>query len=240
MQTVSKDGWNELLDTAAQTFKVLARAKLRSGKPLTTDHWYDLAAETAERATPRRDVAIIAVFQARPMLLSRALADDARTLAEAGFLLIRDALRDELSGRLNSLRAEVMSGRPLEDLLEATRQLRLFSQAHPDWELFAPRLDEAFELRMQEDHRREVLPKLGREPEVIAAYLTAYAREVLPEGLDETLALIASAPGIACRPALPAASFETSATLTLEEGVVEHLAGVLKRFWERQWAADAA
>ena len=239
MESLSQAGWNELLDIAADTFKVLARNKLRTGKPMAVDQWFDLAAETAERATPRRDVAIIAVLQSRPMLLSRALADDARSLAEAAFLLIRDSLRDELSGRLNSLRAEVTSGRPLDDPHAATRQLRLFGQAHPDWEVYVPRLEQAFELRMQEDLRREALPKLGRDPEVIAAYLTAYAREVLPEGLDETLALIASAPEIACRAPVPAPSFETSATLTLEEGVVEHLVGVFKRFWELQWASAA-
>jgi hypothetical protein len=239
MDQPGQNSWLQLLDVAAETFKVLARNKMRGGTGLSTEQWYDLAADTAERVTPRRDVALIALMRARPALLSRPLDDDARSLAEAAYTLFRDALRDELSGRLNSLRADLMHAPKVIVAAEAHQQLKEFVQTNADWELFAPRVEEVFMLQMEEDFQRGVLPELGRDPRRVIAYIGAFARESLPEGADEILSLIASAPPILVREPAPGQTFEACATLTLEEAVGEHLVDRFKLFWERQWAAAA-
>jgi hypothetical protein len=234
MKTRSQLTWNQLLAEAFETFKVLARNRLRGGEMMTTDKWYDMAAEAAERATPRRDVRLLEVLQSQPALMARSPGEATGSLGEAAFVLVREALQDEIAGRMNSLQSEVVHGRNVPHAPESGRALRDATHAHPDWESFKPRLEEAFMLRVKRDLAADMVPRLDTAPEAVARYLDSFVHEVMPEDLDEIVALIASSPALAVRPPAVARTFEGCASQLLEEAIAEHLTDLYKRLWEEQ------
>jgi hypothetical protein len=234
MKTGSQLTWNQLLAEACETFKVLARNRLRAGEMITTDEWYDIAAEAAERATPRRDTRLLEVLQSQPTLMARSPGEATGSLSEAAFVLVREALQDEIAGRMNSLQAEVVHGRNVPLAPASSRTLKDGVHAHPDWESFKPRLEEAFLLRVKRDLAADLVPRLDTAPEAVARYLDSFVREAMPEDLDDIVALIASSPELAVRPPAAARTFEGCASQLLEEAMAEHVADHYKRLWEEQ------
>jgi hypothetical protein len=237
MSVKSASSWNQLVDLACESFKVLARNRKRSGTLMVIEEWFDIAAETAERTTPRRDVALMAALQSFPSLLERPLEEEVRTLAEGVFIQVRRALEDELVGRINSLKADVMSER--NNALPEEGQEELKHRMRVSWELFAPWLEQAFELTMERDLGEGRLPDLIRDPAAVGAYIEAFAHDAAPEDLDDVLRLLASSPALAGRPAVPSQTFEGCATRTLEEALGEHLVDVFRRFWKRHRSLPA-
>jgi hypothetical protein len=231
--------WNHLLDEAFETFKAIARTRLRGGELLTLDAWYDIAAKAAEQTAPRRDPAIAAVLLSQPVLLSRPLVEERGSLGETAFVLIREALRDEIAGRMNSLQAQVMRGRGGAEPRDELRALREDPQALQSWELFAVRLDEAFMARLAGDFGGELLPDLETDAEAATVYIEAFLKEAMPEDLHEIVTLLASSPSLAVRPPAEARTFEGCASFTLEEAMAERLTDLFRQFWEQQRAPVA-
>jgi hypothetical protein len=234
MKTGSQLTWNQLLAEAFETFKILARNRLRGGEMVMADEWYDIAAEAAERATPRREVRLLEVLLSQPALMARSPGEETGSLGEAAFVLVREALQDEIAGRMNSLQAEVVHGRNVPLAPESDQALKDATHAHPAWEAFTPRLEEAFMLRVKHDLAADMLPRLHTAPEAVARYIDSFAREAMPEDLDEIVALIASSPALAARPPAAARTFEGCASQVLEEAIAEHLADLYKRLREEQ------
>ncbi|MEK0085014.1 hypothetical protein [Benzoatithermus flavus] len=234
MRTGLQLTWNQLLDEALETFKAMARTRLRAGELLTLDAWYDIAAKAAEQTAPRRDVAIAAVLQSQPSLMSRPLIEERGSLGETAFVLIREALRDEIAGRMNSLQAQVTRGQATAPAEDRVRALKEDPQAQASWELFAVRLDEAFLWRLARDAGTELLPDPEADPEAAATYIEAFLKEVMPEDLQVIVTLLASSPTLAVRPPAEAQTFEGCASFTLEEAIGERLADLFRQFWEQQ------
>lgn len=238
MNIGSQLSWNQLLDESFETFKSIARTRLRAGEILTLDAWYDIAAKAAEQTAPRRELAIAAVLQSQPALMARPLVEERGSLAETAFVLIREALRDEIAGRMNSLQAQVTRGRaaaaPHKDEVQALKE---DAQAQASWDLFAVRLDEAFSTRLASDLAGELLPDPESDPEAAAGYIEAFLREVMPEDLQVIVALLASSPTLAVRPPAEAQTFEGCATFTLEEAIAERLTDLFRQFWEQRGAS---
>jgi hypothetical protein len=234
MQTGSQLTWNQLLDEALETFKVMARSRLRAGDLLTLDAWHDIAAKAAEQTAPRRDVTIAAVLHSQPALLARPLVEERSSLGETAFVLIREALRDEITGRMNSLQAQVTRGRAAPAAEDGVRALKDDLQAHDSWDLFALRLDEAFLARLASDLEADLLPDPEADERAATAYIEAFIREIMPEDLHAIVTLLASSPSLAVRPPAEAHTFEGCASFTLEEAIAERLADLFRQFWDRQ------
>jgi hypothetical protein len=233
MKTGSQLTWNELLAETCEIFKVLARNRLRASGLIPTDEWYDIAAEAAERATPRRDIRLLEVLHSCPALMTRPLAEGGGSLGETVFLTIREGLQDELAGRLNSLQEEVVRGRGVPPAARSVQALKESAHAHRSWDLFMPRLGEAFALRLESDEASGSLPNPDTEPEAAARYIESFMQEVVPEDLDDILALMASSPTLALRPPAATQTFEGCASQTFEEFIAEWLTDTFKERWER-------